>query len=72
MSDPIVGSLIKGVEYDVEKKVLTVRFKTSTYRYHGVQQELGDGLANEFENSVIESVFYSRVEGKYKSERVTA
>jgi hypothetical protein len=52
--------------------VLTVRFETSTYRYHGVQQELGDGLANEFENSVIESVFYSRVEGKYKSERVTA
>jgi len=65
-------AFIKGVDYDADKKQLTVRFQTSTYIYHGVPEELGKGIANEFESAVVEHVFYSRVEGKYKSERVTA
>lgn len=63
---------IKGIEYNEAAKTLTVRFQTSTYIYHGVPPEHGKAIDNIFQSSELEHVFNEHIEGKYRSERITA
>jgi len=69
---PALRPFIRGVAYDGAAKQLTVKFQTSSYIYHGVPPELGNAMAGTFESSEVEGLFNARVEGKFRSERVTA